>query len=100
MDYGFLFGDRRKRLIGASMRFARETLPEAVRPARILWHQLIGFLFIVLAVAPARFEYKAITNFKGDGKSWTEVVMAGIFIVFMTGYGISSFLRARRLSRR
>jgi uncharacterized membrane protein YwzB len=99
VDLGFLFGAKRKNLIGASVHFARHTLPVAVRPARILWHQIIGFLFIMLAVAPARFGYKAIMEFKGDGKSWTQVLMAGIFVAVMLGYGISSFLRARKLSK-
>ena len=99
MDLSFLTGAKRKNLIGASVHFARHTLPVAVRPARILWHQLIGFLFIVMAIAPARFEYKALTSFKGDGESWTKAVMAGIFILVMLGYGISSFLKARKLSR-
>jgi hypothetical protein len=99
VDLGFLFGNRRKNLIGASVHFARHTLPVAMRPARILWHQMIGFLFIVLAVAPARFEYKALMSFKGDAESWTKAVLAGVFIVVMLSYGISSFLRARKLSR-
>jgi hypothetical protein len=38
-------------------------------------------------------------NFKGDGESWVKALMAGIFILVMLGYGISSFWRARRLSR-
>src|SRR5579862_2145501 len=54
VDFGIFFGARRKRLIGASVHFARHTLPVAIRPARILWHQMIGVLFLVLAVAPAR----------------------------------------------
>lgn len=73
-------------------------MPEAVKPARILWHEMIGFLFLVLAIMPARFEYKAIANFKGDGKSWAEVLLSGVFIVIMTGYGISSLLKARKLA--
>jgi len=99
VDLRYLFGSRRKNLIGASVHFARHTLPVAIRPARILWHQLIGFLFIVLAIAPARFEYQNIMNFKGDGASWTRVTITGIFILVMTGYGISSFLRARKISK-
>ena len=99
MDLGFLSGARRKNLIGASVHFARHSLPVAIRPARILWHQMIGFLFIVLAIAPARFEYKALANFRGDAESWVKAVLAGIFILVMVAYGISSFLRARKLSR-
>ena len=99
VDFGFLFGARRKQLIGASVHFARHTLPVAMRPARILWHQLIGCLFLVLAVAPARFEYKVLENFKGDARSWTEVAMGGVFIAVMLAYGISSFFKARQISR-
>ena len=99
MDLGFLFGARRKNLIGASVHFARNTLPVAMRPARILWHQMIGFLFLVVAIAPARFEYKALMNFKGDAESWVKAILAGVFILIMGLYGISSFLKARKISR-
>jgi hypothetical protein len=99
VDLGFLFGARRKNLIGASVHFAKHTLPVAMRPARILWHQMIGFLFILLAMGPASFAYKALQGFKGDGESWTRVILSGIFIVVMLAYGISSFLRARKLSK-
>jgi hypothetical protein len=99
VDLRFLSGARRKNLIGASVHFARHTLPVAMRPARILWHQMIGFLFLVVAVAPARFEYNAIKSFKGDAESWVKAILAGIFILIMAGYGVSSFLRARKISR-
>jgi len=99
VDFGFLFGARRKNLIGASVHFARHTLPVAIRPARILWHQLIGGLFLLLAVAPARFEYKVVQSFKGDTRDWTELILGAIFIAVMTSYGISSFLKARKISR-
>jgi hypothetical protein len=99
VDLSFLTSAKRKNLIGASVHFARHTLPVAMRPARILWHQMIGFLFLVLAVAPARFEYKAIMSFQGDARSWVSVIMAGIFILVMTAYGISSFAKARKISR-
>ena len=99
MDLGFLFGARRKRLIGASVHFARHTLPVAIRPARILWNQMIGFLFLVLGVAPAPSEYKALKNFNGDGLSWLKVIGFGIFVAVMLGYSISSFLKARKIAR-
>jgi len=99
VDFRFLFGARRKRLIGASVHFARHTLPVAIRPARILWNQMIGSLFLVLAIGFAGPEYKALRNFNGDGRSWTQVIGYGVFMTVMVGYGISSFLKARRISR-
>jgi hypothetical protein len=99
VDFGIFFGARRKRLIGASVHFARHTLPVAIRPARILWNQMIGFLFLVLAIMFSGPEYKALKNFKGDGRSWVQVIGYGIFIGVMAAYAISSFMRARRISR-
>jgi hypothetical protein len=99
VDFGFLFGARRKRLIGASVHFARHTLPVAIRPARILWNQMIGFLFLVLAFAFAVPGYTALRNFKGDGSSWLRVICCGILTAVMLVYGISSFLKARKIAR-
>jgi hypothetical protein len=99
VDFGIFFGARRKRLIGASVHFARHSLPVAIRPARILWNQMIGVLFLALATLPARQAYMAVKNFRGDGLSWLQVIGYGTFIGVMTAYGISSFLRARKISR-
>ncbi len=99
MDFRFLFGARRKHLINASVHFARHTLPVAIRPVRILWNQLIGVTFLLLAMAPAPYEYKALKNFTGDGASWWRLVLSGVFTAVMLAYGISSFLKARKIAR-
>jgi hypothetical protein len=91
---------RQKQIIGASVRFAKHTLPEAVRPARILWHQIIGFLFLALTLSGASFLVRAFKHFTGDGRSWAEVLLSSVFTVILGGYAVSSFLRARRLARR
>lgn len=70
-----------------------------MRPARILWNQMIGFLFGVLALGFAGPAYKALKNFKGDGRSWFEVLGYGVLTVVLLGYCISSFLKARRIAR-
>ena len=41
-------------------RFMEHVVPGVVRPMRVLWHEIIGFLFIVLAVI---FGSSAIRNF-------------------------------------
>jgi hypothetical protein len=90
---------QRKQFIGASVHFVQHTLPEAVRPARILWHQIIGMLFLALTLSGASFLFRAVRRFTGDGRSWAEVLLSSIFTIILGGYAISSFLRARKLSR-
>lgn len=80
-------------------RFLAHVLPQVTRPIQILWNEMIGFLFLVLAV-PAI--WTAITSFRHvdqDGDNFFRAVIAVIFAVVMMYFGISSFLRARRISR-
>lgn len=74
-------------------------LPAVARPARILWNQVIGFLFSVLALIAAPRLYRAVREFDGDLRSLFEVTLSAIFILVMAGFGISSFWRAHKISR-
>jgi hypothetical protein len=80
--------------------FVRHVVPAVVKPARTLWHEVIGFLFLSMSVifgfSGARYYMR---EFDGSMKSIVYVTMAGFLTVLMGGYGISSFLRARRISR-
>ena len=60
---------------------------------------MIGFLFGVFAVGAAYYCVRAVLDFKGDPGSLIRVLLSGIFFVVMAYYGISSFVRARRISR-
>jgi hypothetical protein len=86
-------------MVGLIKRFLAHVIPGVARPLRILWNEMIGFLFLVLA-APAI--WSAITNFRRvdqDGDNFFRAVLAVIFALVMMFFGISSFLRARRISR-
>ena len=80
--------------------FVRHIVPAVVKPARTLWHEVIGFLFLSMAVifgfSGGRYYFR---EFDGSMKSVVYVVMASFLACLMGGYGISSFLRARRISR-
>lgn len=74
-------------------------VPGVMRPLRILWNQIIGFMFIVigLGVVPS-----LVRGFRDLGKpsgSLFRVIVSLIFIVLMGYFGINSFLRARKISR-
>jgi hypothetical protein len=70
-------------------------LPGIVRPIHILWNQVIGFFFIVLAVLPVP---SAIRNLGKDG-SGAHLALTIPFVLIMGWFGISSFWRARKISK-
>jgi hypothetical protein len=80
-------------------KFLAHVLPNVIRPLQALWNQLIGFIFLVLAAWAIPSAIRYLRQYKGDGESLFGVVLSLSFAVLMTYFGISSFLRARRISR-
>ena len=79
--------------------FVKHVVPAVIKPVHTLWHEVIGFLFIVLAVSAVPTSYKAIKKYDGSISAILTLAMCAFFILLMGGYGISSFLRARKISR-
>jgi len=75
-------------------KFLGFVLPGVIRPLHSLWNQIIGFVFICLALlaVPSALRFWRATDF-------TRMGITLVFVVIMGGYGISSFLRARKISR-
>ena len=84
--------------------FARHVVPAVIKPARTLWNEFIAFLFCVFAAifgfrtwrlardyaaAPATEQFGAILR----------LVAAAFCTLLMLYFGVSSYLRARRISR-
>ena len=66
---------------------------------RTLWHEVIGFLFLSLAFLGALSGVRIVRNFDGSPESLFRLILTTCFVVIMGGYGVSSFLRARRITR-
>ncbi|HWB86697.1 MAG TPA: hypothetical protein VG675_21310 [Bryobacteraceae bacterium] len=87
-----------------SREFVKHVAPAIIKPARTLWNEVIGFLFLSFAVI---FGFKtvryAMDYFKAEPAGGTgeliRLAMAGFCTLLMAWYGISSFLRARKISR-
>ena len=77
-------------------KFLRYVLPGLIRPMRVLWNQLIGFLFLVLAVTIITEGYRRSSD---QGRGPGMLVVAVLFGIFLAYFGVTSFLRARRISR-
>ncbi|HML17646.1 MAG TPA: hypothetical protein VK419_11490 [Bryobacteraceae bacterium] len=80
-------------------RFMEHIIPNVARPIHALWNQMIGFLFLVLAVSPIPSAVKALRHYNGDSDSLFRVILSLSFAALMAYFGITSLLRARRISR-
>ena len=84
--------------------FLKHIVPAIVKPMHSLWNEVIGFLFLSFA---AFFGVRAVLYYQkyvhappaAAPRELLRVVVTVFFAVVMALYGISSFLRARRISR-
>ncbi|MGB6942152.1 MAG: hypothetical protein WBE37_07155 [Bryobacteraceae bacterium] len=76
-------------------KFIGHVMPGVIRPIHILWNQVIGFFFIVLAILPISYILKDWSK-PGSGP---RLVMEILFTVVMAGFAIHSFLKARKISK-
>jgi hypothetical protein len=74
-------------------------VPAVLKPARTLWHEVIGFLFLSIAIIFLFNGIKAFREFDGSLGHIFRLAIFVFFVCLMGGFGISSFLRARRISR-
>jgi len=70
-----------------------------MKPARTLWHELLGFVFTLMAIAFVFSGFRAIRQFDGSPGAIFRLAMLAFGVCLLGGYGISSFLRARKISR-
>jgi len=80
-------------------RFVDAMMPGVVRPLQVLWHEVIGFIFIVLAVM---FGSSALRNYhtlQAEEVSILRMAASFFLPILMAYFGITSFLRARKIGR-
>jgi hypothetical protein len=74
--------------------FIKHVLPAILKPARSLWNEVIGFIFLSMgAIFGAR-----TVGFAMNGDFW-RVLLMGTGAAVMLWFGITSFVKARRISR-
>lgn len=74
--------------------FLKHVVPAVLKPARTLWNEVIGFLFLCLAIIFGFNALRAYLNNEG-----AKLLLALPLTLIMAWYGISSFRRARKISR-
>ncbi len=86
-------------MFSLARQFLSHVIPGVIRPLRTLWNEVIGFVFLVLAVWSIPSAVRAAREFDGDLESVFRVGLTFLFALLMGGFAVSSFLRARKISR-
>ena len=84
---------------GHAKRFARHVVPAVVRPARVIWNQALGLVFLLFAllfVANAARYYKSLHT---EAHSPVGFGFSLFLALVMAFFGIGSFLKARHIAR-
>ena len=77
-----------------SGKFVKHVVPAAVKPLHSLWHELLGFIFLLFAGIGGYRMWKESGNM-----SPVRFALVGFFVVVMAIYGALSIRKARRISR-
>ena len=84
--------------------FVKHVVPAVLKPARALWNEVIGFVFFCLAVYCGSGMVRAYMQL-GAAKPDQEaghlfrLVLSASATILMLYFGVTSFLRARKISR-
>lgn len=87
------------RTLTLATRHLVETASRVWRILRALFQEVIGFVFLVFAGWGALWLIRSWRQFEGDGEALFKIVLVAGFVLMMGSFGISSFRRARRISR-
>jgi len=84
--------------------FTKHVVPAVLKPARTLWNEVIGFFFLCLAVLFGSGVVRACNSFSKAAPDQAtgdllRIIMSGFCTLLMLYFGISSFRRARKISR-
>lgn len=86
-------------MFSVARKFMTHVVPAVLKPARIVWNQALGFLFLVVGVLVAGRLYGRWRDFSGEFGELILLVLSSAFAALMCGYALWSFLRARKISR-
>jgi hypothetical protein len=90
----------RNRTLGAVTGAVRATARSFGRAAHQLWLEVMGLLFLIMALSFAAATVKEYGKFHAGGAGPGRLAIAVCFTLTFAWFGLSSFWRARRKSQR
>jgi uncharacterized membrane protein YcjF (UPF0283 family) len=80
--------------------FAAHVVPEVVKPARVIWNQAIGGIFVLFALLFFGYAVKYFRALHSDTANPVALSFAAFLGAVMLFFGIGSFRKARRIAQR
>lgn len=80
-------------------KFLTHVIPGVLRPLHILWNEVIGFVFLCFGIVATPRAIREIMAFTGEPDQLGRIALFSAFILTMFGFGIGSFLRARKIKK-
>ena len=85
------------RMLGLAREHFGGVVARLWRLLRALFHEVMGFLFLAMAAWGGVWLVRNGRDFQGEGLF--RILLVGAFVLMMGSFGVSSFWRARRISR-
>lgn len=79
--------------------FFKQVVPGVIKPLHVLWNEIIGFIFISMAVIGIFRTYKFYGEAAVDEGQGIKMLFSGGFALIMLYFGLTSFWRARKIGK-
>ena len=87
------------RTIALATHHFRDVATRILRILRTLFHEVMGFMFLAIAAWGGLWLVRNLRQFDGEGEQLFKITLVSVFVLVMGSFGVSSFWRARRISR-
>ena len=84
---------------GAVKAFFSSAIPGVIKPLRILWNEMIAFVFAIFAIILGFQVFRDFTRLDGSSGKLGKIVLLAIFAFVMAVYAVQSFVRSKKISR-
>jgi hypothetical protein len=81
-------------------KFAQHVVPEVVRPARVIWNQAIGAIFVLFALLFFGNAARYYSDLHAGSRNGVALGFSVFLGAVMAIFGVASFAKARRIARR
>jgi hypothetical protein len=86
-------------MVKLAKQFLGHVVPGVIRPLHVLWNEIIGFLFIVIAAGSIPAVVRSFRDLDKPAGSLFRLFVSVFFALVMLYFGVTSFLKARKIGR-
>jgi len=88
-----------KALFSLAKKFLAAVLPGVVRPLHALWNEVLGFLFLALAVVMVRPVWRGWKEIGQGPEHFLRFLLSAFMLAVLLGFAVHAFWKARRIQR-